>query len=47
MKVFKFRGKKYKWTMQVWQFLLIMLITVVCLYGLVLSMFYIESMVAK
>lgn len=45
MKIFKFRGKKYKWNMQVWQLFLIMLITIACMYGLMLSMFYIGDII--
>lgn len=47
MKVFKFRGKKYKWTMQLWQYIAMIFIAVASLYGLMLLMFYIESVMAR
>lgn len=45
VKTFKFRGKRYKWTCTLWQFILIMLGIVAGLYLFMLSFFMLDMFI--
>lgn len=44
-KVFKFKGKKYKWICTWWQFVFIMLGSVVAFYAFILNFFLLDIII--